>query len=211
MDRTKKFWNKEAKNYDKQVNEKYKETYQDTIRLTKKYLRSDQTVFDYACGTGIITIELSKYVHKMIAIDISDKMIELAKDKAEKKKLTNIDFIVADVFDPKFDGIKVDALLAFNILYFVEDLEQTLKRIQELLLPGGLFISATDCLGETKSFRDFLISLLSKIGVFPLIKRYTTKQLINYITKQEFKIIEKQNLFQNPPNYFIVAQKPGRE
>ena len=146
----------------------------------------------------------------MIAIDISDKMIELAKDKAAKKKIVNIEFEVADIYDPKFDEIKVDVLLAFNILYFVEDLEQTLKRIQELLLPGGLFISATDCLGETKSFRDFLIPLLSRIGVFPLIKRYTTEQLINYIMKQEFKIIEKQNLFQNPPNYFIVARKPGK-
>jgi len=85
MSKAKYFWNRMAKSYDKQVEKKYKQAYSDTIALSKKYLRSDFSVLDLACGTGLTTIELAKSVKKTDAIDISAKMIEIARLKLKMK------------------------------------------------------------------------------------------------------------------------------
>ncbi|MFW6130757.1 MAG: class I SAM-dependent DNA methyltransferase [Atribacterota bacterium] len=208
MHKYRKFWNKAAKNYDTQVNKKYAKTNRDTIELSRKYLNSNQTVLDFACGTGIITIELAKNVKKMYAIDISEKMIEIARKKMINNRIDNLEFEVSNIFDPKLNGMEVNVLLAFNILYFLEDIDRALNRISELLPSGGLFISATDCLGERKSLKENLLSFfLSKLGTIPLIKKYKTLELKNIIKSHGFKIVETKNLYHNPPNYFIVAKK----
>ncbi|MFW5804140.1 MAG: hypothetical protein ACOCWG_02795 [bacterium] len=68
----------------------YAKAYQDTIQLTKKHLSPNQIVFDYAYRTSIKTIELVNCVQRMVAIDISDKMIEIAGNKAVNEKIKNI-------------------------------------------------------------------------------------------------------------------------
>lgn len=208
MYKSTKFWDKAAKNYDKQVNKKYAKTNRNTIELSRRYLNANHIVLDFACGTGIITIELAKNVKKMYAIDISEKMIEIARNKMINNKIANLEFEVTNIFDTKLNDIEVDALLAFNILYFLEDIDKFLNRIRELLPSEGLFISATDCLGERKSLKENLLSFfLSKLGTIPLIKKYKTLELENIIKSHGFKIVETKNLYHNPPNYFIVAKK----
>jgi SAM-dependent methyltransferase len=56
----------------------------------------EMNVLDIGCGTGIFSIALSKRVAKVIAIDISDKMLEYARLNAEKHQRGNIEFICAD-------------------------------------------------------------------------------------------------------------------
>ena len=48
-----KFWNMVAKRYDDEVGE-------ETTKLTKKYLRKDDTALDYGCARGAYTIALMK-------------------------------------------------------------------------------------------------------------------------------------------------------
>jgi len=75
------FWDKMSSNYDNQV-KKYQQTYADAIESTKKYLNKDDIVLDFACGTGITTIQISGFVRKIHAIDISQRMIDIAEEKA---------------------------------------------------------------------------------------------------------------------------------
>lgn len=207
MKKPDKFWDKLARGYDNQVKKRYEKTYHDTIEMSRKYLDPNYIVLDFACGTGITTIELSENVKKIYAIDISEKMIEVAKQKAISKNITNVEFMITDLFDPHLNDTKYNVVLAFNILYFVDDIDKVLIRIKELLLPSGLFISATDCLGEKRSFLTAVNLLVSKLGLIPSIKKYSITGLEESIKRNEFKIIETKNLYDNPPNYFIVAKE----
>jgi hypothetical protein len=89
-----------------------------------------------------------------------------------------------------------------------------MQRINELLKPGGLFISATPCIGEKKTFSNiFLISLfllLSKIGIIPFMKISKMYELEDLIAANgNFQIVETINLHHGISNYFIVARKIG--
>ncbi|MCT4620156.1 MAG: class I SAM-dependent methyltransferase [Marinisporobacter sp.] len=196
-----------SKNYDSQVNSKYAQTYDKTVRITKKYLKHTDVVLDYACGTGITTIELSEDVKKVCAIDISEDMISIARNKSKKNGISNIEFDVADIYNEKLKKNSFDVIMAFNILYFIKDIDKVLNRINELLKPNGIFISATDCLGQKKTFITVIQSLLSKIGAIPYIRKFKISELREIIEVGKFSIMETHNLYDYPPNYYIVARK----
>jgi 2-polyprenyl-3-methyl-5-hydroxy-6-metoxy-1,4-benzoquinol methylase len=209
MNKSEKFWNKAANQSDKQVDE-MDETYIKTVENTKKYLNSSDIVLDYACGTGIITNEIAGNVKKIHAIDITPKMIEVAKRKAGERKIENINFAQTTIFDERYKKESFNVILAVNILHLLEDTQKVMDRINELLKPGGLFISATACLGEKMAFLRIFILILSKIGLFPYLKTLKISELEDLIVHKEFQIVETEILDPTAPNYFIVAKKLSR-
>lgn len=202
-----KFWNKMSHNYDFQVNSKYAQTYDETIKITQKYLKNSDVVLDLGCGTGITTIKLAADVKKIDAIDISENMIDIAKSKADKHGLSNIDFGVLDIYNEKLKKGSYDVIMAFNILYFIKDLNKLLYRVNDLLKPDGIFISSTDCLGEKQTLTIMIQSLLSKMGLIPYIKKLKISELKEMIAANNFSIVETRNLYDSPPNYYIAAKR----
>ncbi len=182
-----KFWNLLAKNYDDEVGEQ-------TTKLTKKYLRKNDTVLDYGCARGAYTIALAGDVKEIRGIDISPKMIELAK-----KKSKDISFKKATIFDI---NEKYDVVLAFNLLHLLEDTEKVIQKIDEILKPGGRFISVTTCMKEHVLLRiaGFFISIF---GILYL-RKFKISELKKLISIR-FDIVETKKF--SPHHILIVAKK----
>ncbi len=62
-----------------------------TIELTK-----DMTVLDIGCGAGVYTLALAEKVGKAVGFDLSPKMIQYAKERAQKTGAANVEFIAGD-------------------------------------------------------------------------------------------------------------------
>ena len=69
------FWNHRSHNYDEQIGPLYERAYQLTAERTLAYLKPEDRVLDFACGTGIVTLEEAPHVKYVRAIDISDEMV----------------------------------------------------------------------------------------------------------------------------------------
>lgn len=205
MNKSEKFWDRSADTYDREE-KKDEQTYIKIIEKTKKYLQISEIVLDYACGTGTIDIEIAGDVKEIRAIDMSSKMIDLAKRKTGERKIENIDYMQATIYDERLKRESFDVITAFTILHLVEDTPKVIKRINELLKPRGLFISSTPCMGE-KKFSSTLLSLVSKIGLVPAIRSFKFSELENSIVNGNFKIVEIECLRQSSQQYFIVAKK----
>lgn len=201
------FWDRLSRKYDEQVNSKYARTYDETIRIAENYLQESDVVLDYACGTGITTVALAGHVKQVDAIDISDQMIKCARQKSEQRGISNIAYTTANIFSGGLVEGAYDVVMAFNILHFLPNTDEVLRRIRALLKPGGVFLSATDCLGEKVTFPVALQSLLGKIGIFPHMRRFTVAALQNMIEANHFSVLEACNLYNDPPNHFIAARK----
>lgn len=115
------------------------------IEKTKKLTKYSDTVLDFGCGSGTAACAIASSVKKIMGIDISSKMIELAKDKAKELKVRNIDFVQATIFDEKLKIGSFDVILCFYLFHLLEDTPKVMQRINDLLKPGGLIISATPC------------------------------------------------------------------
>ena len=200
------FWNMRSQNYDTQIGPFYEEAYARTAANTLKYLKPQDRVLDFACGTGIVTFQMAPHVAQIRAIDISDEMVRHAKEKAEALKVPNVEISQTDLFDPCLESGSFDVVTAFNVLCYVDNPREVLARIRELLKPGGLFLSATDCLGQTVTKVGIKKFIKSRTGSMPYVAFCTMKSLERKIANAGFTVLETQNLFPAPPNLYVAAK-----
>ena len=77
-------------------------------------LAGEETVIDAYCGTGTITLFLSKSAKKVYGVEIIDKAIENAKENAQINNVTNVEFIVgeSEIAIPQLinDGVRADVI-----------------------------------------------------------------------------------------------------
>ena len=201
------FWNMRSRNYDDQVGPLYEDAYTRTANNTLKYLKPGDQVLDFACGTGIVTLQLAPHVAHIRAIDISDEMVAQASKKLEGGQFPNVEITQADLFDPCLEPGSFDVVTAFNVLCYVDNPREVLARIRELLKPGGLFLSATDCLGQTVTKVGIKKFIKSRTGSMPYVAFYRMKGLERAVAQAGFTVLDRENLFPAPPNLFIAAKK----
>lgn len=105
-------------------------------------------IFDVGCGPGTISVDLASRVPKgfVYAIDPSADVISKAQQHAEEKGVTNVKFIVGDIFDWEeilIDGIGIaegtfDIVHAHQVLQHVQDPLSALRNMKRLAKPGGI-------------------------------------------------------------------------
>lgn len=106
--------------------------------------KSNTSLLDLACGTGKHLFELSsKGYASLSGSDISNSMIEIAKQnaeiKAKKVVFYNHSFQEADKINQTFDVV-ISMFSAMNYLTSYTDQSKTLSNIHSLLNSGGIFI-----------------------------------------------------------------------
>ena len=82
-----------------------------------------------------------------------------------------------------------------------------MARICALLKPGGMFLSASDCLGGSLTKVAIRKFWHSRTGKMPYVAFFTQKSLAKKIARNGFEVLETANLFPAPPNLFVAAKK----
>lgn len=211
MNKSEKFWDGASKNYDK-TEERFEYIHSRSRENTKRFLKDGDLVLDYGCGTGTTACQFAGQVKEVHAIDISSKMIELAREKAAAAKAQNISFEQTDIFDSKYANESYDIVLAFNMLHTVPNPQDVVLRVYDLLKPNGLFISVTPCLRQKMSFLVNLqiqfVSVLCKLGLIPIpIRRVTGSEVDSLLETGRFKTVESEDIYKDASSYFVVAKK----
>ncbi len=186
---------------------KDEEGYEKTLDDTKKFLKRESAVLEIGCGTGTTAFKLAECVDEMTATDISSNMISIAKERAEEQKVQNINFAQTTLFDEKLKKESFDVILAFNLIHLLEDTQAVMKRINELLRPGGFFISKTACLSEKSKLWPILAFVMGKVMRVGRIQCFTIAELEEAMIREGFEIIETHVYFPKPPRLFAVAKK----
>lgn len=210
MTRSEEFWDKIAVKNDRKVLTPVltpDQTHINTIKGVLKHLKENDVLLDFACGSGIKTIDIAGKVLTIKAIDTSSKMIEVAKKRTAEKNIRNIDFENIDILDDRFKDESFDVILALNILHLIEEPDSILEKMRILLKPGGLFISATACLGERWSPLASCLLLLSKTRFVPSFHKYSLSSLEEIIRVNKFDIVETVSISKALSEHLIVAKK----
>ena len=201
------FWNKRAAVYDAQVEGFYQDAYDKTVQRSLQYLHPQDQVLEFACGTGIVTCRIAPHVTHIQAIDIAGEMAAQTQDKVQRLGLSNVDVSQLDLFDSSLSPGSFDAVLGFNVLLYVDNFEQVMSRIHALLKPGGIFLSATDCLGGSITMAGIKKFWKSRTGSMPYVGFFSMNGLERKVAQSGFTILHSENLFPSPPNLFLAAQK----
>ncbi len=212
MHDARKFWDNAAEKYQRSKITDV-EAYEASLERVKYHLSSMDKVLEVGCGTGSTALLLAGEVSHIVASDLSKNMTGIGAKKALDQGITNVDFVTGALFDRKLASAgPYDVVLAFNLLHLLEDMPASIKRISELLKPGGLFISKTICMsgagvpfyfGIIKS----LLPLMQMLGKAPFVTFMETRELDDAMLSAGLTIIETGNYPASPPRYFIVGKK----
>ncbi len=104
-------------------------------------LKRNEIILEIGTGTGNFAIEAAQHCAKVIAIDISPKMLEFARQKAQMIGVTNIEFNHAGFLTYDHTGEPLDAIVSQLALHHLPDFWKiiALRRIFEMLKVGGKF------------------------------------------------------------------------
>jgi putative AdoMet-dependent methyltransferase len=104
-------------------------------------LSGDHTVVDFGAGTGVVTVEVAKICRRVVAVDVSEPMLDVIKEKAEQRDLTNIERVQAGFLTYQHRETEVDFVYSRNALHHLPDFWKmyALCRIADMLKPGGVF------------------------------------------------------------------------
>lgn len=200
-----KFWDKMADSYAARAIPD-EAAYARTLERAATYLNGDDRVLEVGAGTGTTAIRLAPNVAAYTATDFSGKLMEIARQRAAEAGADNVTFRTADLFDPA-EGAPFDAVMAFNLLHLVEDLDGAVAHLASLVKPGGYLISKSACLGGQITWMRPAIWVARKLGRAPFVAFRTIDDLQGAIERHGLKIVETGNYPVRPLNRFVVAQK----
>lgn len=116
------------------------------IGLLKDYGINDGLICELGCGTGNMTRRLSAAGYDMIGIDISEDMLNIARDVDINEHVTaqnNILYLMQDMREFELYGT-VSAIVSLsdsmNYILEDEDMKKVFKLVNNYLEAGGIFI-----------------------------------------------------------------------
>lgn len=118
-----------------------------TLRLViESAARPGMRILDLGCGTGEPTLALATAVGptgRVTALDLTDEMLNVARERAAALKIENVDFRHAAIEDAEFPPASFDAVVSRWGLIFCTDVVAQLRRIRTWLHPTGRVAIAT--------------------------------------------------------------------
>lgn len=95
-------------------------------------------VLDLGCGYGWHCIYAAQHgAARVVGEDISQKMLEVAR---EKTHFPQVEYICVAIEDVAFPPASFDVVLSSLAFHYIEDFDACVKNIYSMLAPGGQFV-----------------------------------------------------------------------
>jgi len=133
-------------------------------------------------------------------------MIEIARGKAETENADNVVFERSTIDELSVPDRTLDAVLGLSILHLLEDREQVIAKVHWMLKPGGILVTSTICLGDTMKFFKYIVPIGMFLGLMPLVKVFTMRDLERSLTDVGFEVDYRWQPKKREA-VFIVAKK----
>lgn len=171
-----------------------------------------QDVLEVGCGTGSTALRLAPFTRSLLATDLSPQMIAIARQRLAAQPAPQLSFAVADAEGDAQGAGVYHAVLAFNVLHLMTDLDGALRQLVQSLRPGGLLITKTACVAEMNPLVPYVaVPLMRALGKVPPVLILNAQHLLSAMSRQQLEIVcsERHGTRGRDIRAFVVARKPG--
>ena len=102
---------------------------------------SDKEILDFGGGTGLLSLPLAEQAKSVTLVDISEKMLEQARLKAEQQEIKNIQFLEQDLLKNPLER-EFDLIVVCRVLHHMPDLDEALSLFHQHLRENGQLLLA---------------------------------------------------------------------
>lgn len=113
-------------------------------------------VLDIATGAGFSAFAIAPYTRKIIATDISLRMLEQTKNLSGGYKANNLSLVMAEAETLPFASNTVDLVSCRQAAHHFHNLSYALTEIVRILKPGGVFLLSDTVSPEDSSLDQWL-------------------------------------------------------
>lgn len=160
-------------------------------------------ILDVGCGSGVKAKYLTDRGLKVVGIDISDKLLKIAKKEVPQAKFYIIDMADVDRLKESFDGIFAQA----SLLHIAKkDIRKILEKLISKLKPDGYFYATVK---ENKEIKEEIVKEKDYGYEYErFFSYYTKEELENYFKDLNMKIVFSIVTNSGKTNWIqIIAQK----
>lgn len=161
-------------------------TYRPLFTCINKFLPTRGKVLDIGCGTGSISLYLSKFNLNVVGLDISRKAISVANLNKKKFNIKNISFKNMS-FEKYRSSSNFDLIVCFDLLEHVNDDKSTLIHIHNLLKNGSTLFLSVPSLNAPLYRIKLLKNFDEKVGH---LRRYSENNLATLLHESKFRIVK---------------------
>ena len=153
-------------------------------------------VIEFGCGPGYFTKVIARKAKHVIATDLSDQMLEVAR--VQLQKFQNITIQKANCEDTYFPSGRFDSVFMANLIHVVENPMNVFQESHQILRHGGLLL-VVDFTGYGMNWFEKMklgIRYLKKWGMLPRYVRHNLSpdELVSFVENMDFKVEEVQLL-----------------
>jgi trans-aconitate 2-methyltransferase len=129
--------------------------------IPKLRLRGNEALLDVGCGDGKITVEIANFLPngRVVGVDSSATMINLANNALPQKDYPNLTFLVIDARNLQFN-CEFDRVFSNAALHWIIDQKTVLQGIGRALKPSGRALLQMGGKGNAQAVMGILDDLL---------------------------------------------------
>lgn len=204
-----KYWSKFACTYSDDQNYVVGKTILQLIikKLSEEHDLGD--VIEFGCGTGYFTKTIAKNAKHVIATDLSDEMLEMAR--IQLKEPCNINIQKANCEVTSFPSERFDTVFMANLIHVLINPIKVLQESHQILRNAGLLIIVDFTGYSMKLFEKMKLGIryLRKWGMPPRYARnnLSPDELASLVENMDFKVEDVQIMGDKTKALYIRARK----
>ena len=104
------------------------------------------SVLDVCCGSGASAIPAAEHVGptgSVLGVDLADGLLSLARAKAARLGLRNVELRIADLLELGLPVSHFDAVICVFGIFFVPDMAAAVRALWSVVRPGGILAITT--------------------------------------------------------------------
>lgn len=170
------FWDKVARLYDAAefLNGK---VYREMVGLTKGLIKRGAKVLECAGGTGELSLAAAEKADFVFCTDNSEKMLDVAREKARKRGFENIKFGRQNIFKINTHDEEYDIVIAGNVLHLLDNPENAVRELYRVTKRGGRILLPTFVTRASSPLSGALLGVYKALGYDPSTE-YTPRSYV---------------------------------
>jgi SAM-dependent methyltransferase len=153
-------------------------------------LQANARVLDVGCGSGWASRLIAERVPggQVIGIDISDEMVQLARNSSTS--FPNMEFKVASAEALPFSDDEFSQAFSMESIYYYSNMLAALREIHRVLQNGGEFVSVIDLYLENRPSHQWLENLKVPVHLLGMPQYRSLLEEAGFVNVRDARLID---------------------